>query len=314
MVEILDESPALEDPLFLEIWDKINLKKQLEEAYRQLSIAHSMPDTVKRSYLTLIAGFRREMEDWYVEERTEDMYKKTFDELEEISKQVENSIDAMEAMEFQKKFADVFATITKDGDLENRFPDLWDGLERRTRELLRVFGLYLRDGLARISEMNEEIHRCEEHYESLRFGIVRNAETEIATRMTQRFQKMRLDFVKEVSALVQQSHSKCHQKRLDAFLSEVNERRALRQQVDELKGQLSALRVRYYTEPVEMERNLNVYRNQVLENDQKIALLQSELRYLQEEVKNVDPVSSLKPECSARETPIYDVVEENRKR
>jgi hypothetical protein len=27
MVEILDETPALDDPLFLEIWEGINLKK-----------------------------------------------------------------------------------------------------------------------------------------------------------------------------------------------------------------------------------------------------------------------------------------------
>lgn len=45
----------------------------------------------------------------------------------------------------------------------------------------------------------------------------------------------------------------------------------------------------------------------------KIALLHSELKHLSEEVKQVDPVSSMKPEVSARQTPIYDIPEDKGK-
>jgi hypothetical protein len=41
----------------------------------------------------------------------------------------------------------------------------------------------------------------------------------------------------------------------------------------------------------------------------KIALLTSELKHLNEEVKQADPVSSLRPEISTGKTAIYDIPE-----
>lgn len=50
MVEILDETPALEDPLFVEIWDGISLKKVglglLKEYNKRLATRRSSSSTI----------------------------------------------------------------------------------------------------------------------------------------------------------------------------------------------------------------------------------------------------------------------------
>jgi hypothetical protein len=80
----------------------------------------------------------------------------------------------------------------------------WDGLERRTRELVRILSRYLIEGSDKMLELKEEIRKCEENYEGLRFGIVRAAEEQIAERMTKRYQKMRLDFLKDICKSIQE--------------------------------------------------------------------------------------------------------------
>ncbi|KAI6192368.1 hypothetical protein M3Y97_00330100 [Aphelenchoides bicaudatus] len=162
MVEILDETPALNDPLFLEIWDRINLKKQLEEAHRQLSIATSMPDTVQKTYLVLIDNYRKELEEWFLEEPDESYYQDLYKEIEQINAEIENCRDALQSIELYKKFEE---------RTEQSYAKHWDGLERRTRELVRILTKFLLEGSEKMLEMNKEIKHCEENYESLRFGI-----------------------------------------------------------------------------------------------------------------------------------------------
>lgn len=53
-------------------------------------------------------------------------------------------------------------------------------------------------------------------------------------------------------------------------MDQVNERKQNLKRVNELKTELRRLRIQYYTEPIEMERNLEQFRDKVLENDQKV--------------------------------------------
>jgi hypothetical protein len=53
-------------------------------------------------------------------------------------------------------------------------------------------------------------------------------------------------------------------------MSQVDERKRNRKRVNQLKSELRKLRIRYYTEPIEMEQALTAYRGQVLENDEKV--------------------------------------------
>lgn len=57
-----------------------------------------------------------------------------------------------------------------EGDLENRYIKRWGDMERRTRDLVRTLTKFLLEGSARVLEINEEILRCEENYETLRLG------------------------------------------------------------------------------------------------------------------------------------------------
>jgi ribosome maturation factor RimP len=66
---------------------------------------------------------------------------------------------------------------------------------------------FLLDASAKIIELNEEICKCKENYEVLRLGILRSAENQIAEKMTKRYQKMRLDFLKDISRIIQEKAS-----------------------------------------------------------------------------------------------------------
>lgn len=54
---------------------------------------------------------------------------------------------------------------------EQSYAKHWDGLERHTRELVRLLTGFLLEGSEKVLEINEEIKKCEENYEALRFGI-----------------------------------------------------------------------------------------------------------------------------------------------
>lgn len=60
---------------------------------------------------------------------------------------------------------------------------------------------------------------------------------------------------------------------VDTFMDQVHERQRNRKRVNDLKSELRRLRIQYYTEPIQMERNLEQFRDQVLRNDQKVRFL-----------------------------------------
>lgn len=119
-------------------------------------------------------------------------------------------------------------------------------------------------------------------------GIVRAAEEQIAERMTKRYQKMRLDFLKDICRSIQEKvdysfewilstfqHEEVFKRQVQAFMDQVHERQLNRKRVNELKSELRKLRIQYYTEPIEMERNLTQFRDQILENDQRVGYVES---------------------------------------
>lgn len=65
-------------------------------------------------------------------------------------------------------------------------------------------------------------------------------------------------------------HEQLQKEQIKLFMDQVNERKQNLERVNELKTELRRLRIQYYTEPIEMERNLEQFRDQVLENDQKV--------------------------------------------
>ncbi|CAD5230911.1 unnamed protein product [Bursaphelenchus okinawaensis] len=309
MADIQDSSSTFTDNEFQKLWEELDIQPRLNEVYHAAFSSEFSHRTVKQTYLNLINAHREKMQRFFLDDNNESArFEEAVLELQRVLAAVNRMRTHDEAVEAQETFYNVFHQVCGEENIEEKLKSHWEALERNARETLKNLQEYVKECSKATINIEQALIDGTKQYDEKRYLIVAEAEKKTVEYMTARYHNIRISVLQKLRKFLQEKSEEHLQQQIQKLINTHTERGKARTHLAKLRSKLSTLRIRYYSEPIDKAGELDELRDQVHKNDQEIALLSAQLKSLEANTVGMEPIDSVRVECSpVQTTPIYDV-------
>uniref|UniRef100_A0A915E5N7 Uncharacterized protein n=1 Tax=Ditylenchus dipsaci TaxID=166011 RepID=A0A915E5N7_9BILA len=236
---------------FEEIWSILTVDEQLEDAFAQMTSAYSRIGTAKEAYIKLTAGHSRNIRKWHL---TGSKAGQAPQGLELINQRAQATVDV------------------EDGLLEH-----WHGLQRCLEDVNQCSRNYIMDFSIQLNNLGDQLQRQVQLYKQREDEILIQAENTLEAAFSDKFKAYRLRKLKQLRKHIQEHHESETNQKVQAFQDEIERRRAEQKAMDQLKTEVSQLKIEYSAQPLIRQKKLAKLNDQLLAKQQELTLLKVKL-------------------------------------
>ncbi|KAI1712743.1 hypothetical protein DdX_09367 [Ditylenchus destructor] len=197
--------------------------------------------------------------------------------LEQIAEDAKQTVDVVKVDASLKEARQIFDSIKNDTDTEDTLFDHWHDLQRYIEDVNKCTRDYIMDFSIQLNDLGNKLQNEVELYKQREDEVLFVAENALEKTISAKFKEYRLRKLKDHRTRIQQNHESETALKLMQF-REMNEQRDREMKaMDELKTQVSNLKIEFSEQPLIRLKRLAAINDDVLKREQVLILLKAKM-------------------------------------